>query len=1762
MQNAVEFENPIVEVSSTKAGSQNDYFCHGLRPHNTGDMIRYELNDNTVATFNARRRKFGQLRVNERYFRGGCQDGGLCQFIEGHIVSEDFPCIALAMSAPILLFSSSVLEYFVSNPEQCDLLQCESECHSVFLYTHLRHILDLSTTTRKKGKLLKDLVLLPSSQVTARKFLALNEFCKSMFVPRSVYQQQGLGSMSYNDYSLYYALQAIIDDLDSGKPASPQRVIVLTLTDSAPFPDELVASSSHVSYESMSLNQYVEFLFRRECINEQDRGVYVAQIQSYLDNRSNINTLIPLGEEKSHISYKEHITWSHFLSNMKLSKYSNGSKSNVIMGIGRLYVDKHDRNHGEIRPLTIDEMTNIGLLSTGIDIHQDLYVIVRSKAEMNRAMNGDIVSFTVLRSSDDNESDQVDLPCHLKRSLSANTQVDLEVDPDDDTEQAPLTSNGEGSESLRMDGGDLLLQKYGCRVVSVSSIVQRHTDHYTIVALFPQNNSTTSVQAQPLGRRAGEETVLVRPLNKVYPFIRVRTRHRAKYSGCYVLICFDHWPMNSDFPEGHITKVITAVGGVDGSKSMKYMYHGIDLSMWSHHIEALMSQYSIQHRAFSHSARAGLPPLPSLSSDNSVNNMSDNNKGDILEWHPDTTEVTRRLDLKSIRRIFSVDPIGCQDIDDAMHVQWIDAKDLPYAPISGDVASDINDILEVGIHIADVTHFVAANSALDKEACSRGTTVYLSHQRIDMLPAVLSGNICSLHSQVDRYAVTTLFHLTVKDKHANNIPMSTIKEWSPMDILTKYDNGDIMLTEIYEAPVYFGRSVIHSTASMTYEQAHVLLHSQGTKDPGYTSTDRATAGCSILSTLWPSLSIDLAWLTIISRQCNVIRMQQAIGGLDLSVGRSTQLKFSFSSKADTLHMDPSSEETGPSDMNHTSNFKVDHDLLSERITISSDDHLEIHDTIAELMVLTNSSVAKYICDHLDILDDNDNETGSALLRIHGAPDKVRLERIQAFCDALYTTYTNNHNGDENEHFLLLFPPVESSSEVLQQLKTYRHKLYMAKSRGLLNDETIDYITSMIIRAMNEAQYIGSANVTPLDATTMDTNTSADNNNGQSSSTLKSMVHVGLGLQYYTHFTSPIRRYADVIVHRQLLFILANNGNRKSKNSKNNGELSALVDDLARMQLPASQARDILDFKKKGDSGGVDNRNIEIGDREDFPSLRCNASDERDDEKGGKGEEKIEEQKEEDSDDDDFLDALLDDVGDELLPGTVTDDNGRTSASNDNEQTVEKAVASKQPTERQPSGKIITTKTQSLLSLRRQYIASVTSHINTKNRNARLIQREMSKLFVNIYFHRLYLQSMGDNENYSHSMQDQSTHGNKGYEVCFGIIYSCLDNGLLVYLPKYDHRGPVYLKNRVGQLHLHTTLLSPLPSKVSDIFRCIANGIASTHAIDSLTVDSAKLVAMEGMETRLVSEGTSRSGGENEEMYYSTAAVLSIQSKVDKNMDGHNKSIILRPMQHVLVQVSSAISMKSEEDAVLNRFGAVPELSLSLLYAAPSDMGMTMQSSDKSKSGKINTVDTVHSPKKGIEKGKNSSQLGSDKEDATRQESVVKEAKPTKKKNSLYELLQRIQTQSDDNGDESTTNTAVKSSSRALLERVNAKQRRHQPPSKGAGRIFYGKASQCPALFDPIKANQTSVSSLSGTDEDIKQSTNSREAAYNKLKQYGEEWEEEELPSWGGNDVAQAPLGGGHYLDPQGLGGVNRKDVALAQSRINKVKTAKRNAKYK
>lgn len=74
---------------------------------------------------------------------------------------------------------------------------------------------------------------------------------------------------------------------------------------------------------------------------------------------------------------------------------------------------------------------------------------------------------------------------------------------------------------------------------------------------------------------------------------------------------------------------------------------------------------------------------------------------------------------------------------------------------------ELNDgRFEVGVHIADVTHFVRPDTAIDKEASERSTSVYLCGRRIDMLPEMLSSNLCSLKKGEFRYAFSVIWILS------------------------------------------------------------------------------------------------------------------------------------------------------------------------------------------------------------------------------------------------------------------------------------------------------------------------------------------------------------------------------------------------------------------------------------------------------------------------------------------------------------------------------------------------------------------------------------------------------------------------------------------------------------------------------------------------------------------------------------------------------------------------------------------------------------------------------------------------------------------------------------------------------------------------------------------------------------------------------------------------------------------------------------------
>ena len=93
-----------------------------------------------------------------------------------------------------------------------------------------------------------------------------------------------------------------------------------------------------------------------------------------------------------------------------------------------------------------------------------------------------------------------------------------------------------------------------------------------------------------------------------------------------------------------------------------------------------------------------------------------------------------------------------EDLDDALRIRRLE-----------------NGHWEVGVHIADVSHYVRPSSAIDQEALSRATSVYLVDRVVPMLPEVLSNDLCSLNADTDKLTFSILFEL--------NDQASVVKEW-------------------------------------------------------------------------------------------------------------------------------------------------------------------------------------------------------------------------------------------------------------------------------------------------------------------------------------------------------------------------------------------------------------------------------------------------------------------------------------------------------------------------------------------------------------------------------------------------------------------------------------------------------------------------------------------------------------------------------------------------------------------------------------------------------------------------------------------------------------------------------------------------------------------------------------------------------------------------------------------------------------------------
>ncbi|XVF62323.1 hypothetical protein PTKIN_Ptkin08bG0208000 [Pterospermum kingtungense] len=347
-------------------------------------------------------------------------------------------------------------------------------------------------------------------------------------------------------------------------------------------------------------------------------------------------------------------------------------------------------------------------------------ITVYGRQNMNRAFDGDIVAVELL------PQDQ----WHEEKNLSIADEDDEE---EDDVHLAPSSAD-DAPRTTNLVSVSATENSSPCRPSGrVVGIIKRNWHSYC-----------GSLEPMPMPAGAGSFTsALFVSKDRRIPKIRIQTRQLENLLDKRIIVAVDSWDRQSRYPSGHYVRVIGEIGDRDTES------------------EVVLIENDINSRPFSAQVLACLPPLP---------------------WSVSSQDVTNsiRLDLRSLR-VFSVDPPGCKDIDDALH-----CTALP------------NGNYEVGVHIADVTNFVRPGTPLDDEASQRGTSVYLVERRIDMLPKPLTEDICSLRADVERLAFSVICEMTPE--------------------------AEIISTR-------FSKTVIKSCAALSYVEAQARMDDSRLMDP-------------------------------------------------------------------------------------------------------------------------------------------------------------------------------------------------------------------------------------------------------------------------------------------------------------------------------------------------------------------------------------------------------------------------------------------------------------------------------------------------------------------------------------------------------------------------------------------------------------------------------------------------------------------------------------------------------------------------------------------------------------------------------------------------------------------------------------------------------------------------------------------------------------------------------------------------------------------
>ncbi|MDT0685525.1 ribonuclease R [Autumnicola psychrophila] len=275
-----------------------------------------------------------------------------------------------------------------------------------------------------------------------------------------------------------------------------------------------------------------------------------------------------------------------------------------------------------------------------------------------------------------------------------------------------------------------------------------HGDEVEIYIYNNRRKKKSEGEVTRVINRKRTEFVGILDLQKDFGFVRIddakmytdffvqKNKIQDAKDGDKVVVEMEDWPDKADSPFGKITKVL----GTPGEHQTEI--HGI------------LAQYGLPH------------DFPT-----EVEEFANQIDTSIQE-----SEIKKRRDMRDVLT-FTIDPKDAKDFDDALSFQKLD-----------------NGQFEVGIHIADVSHYLKPGTILDEEAYERATSVYLVDRVVPMLPEILSNNACSLRPNEEKYTFSAVFKM---DKNAK-----VVDQW-------------------------FGRTVTYSDARFAYEEAQHIIETRG-----------------------------------------------------------------------------------------------------------------------------------------------------------------------------------------------------------------------------------------------------------------------------------------------------------------------------------------------------------------------------------------------------------------------------------------------------------------------------------------------------------------------------------------------------------------------------------------------------------------------------------------------------------------------------------------------------------------------------------------------------------------------------------------------------------------------------------------------------------------------------------------------------------------------------------------------------------------------